>query len=500
MLPGVARVELESGTFETRVYELMAFDTLRRRVDLASSHASLSRTLPDSLRPTEERGSVETDALRWLMLGPESGMPEHISVISQTADGQPLDALEQVMLRPEPCPPQTAPSLACRASQFIRATVDGLDRLHPRARELSLHAEVGGRLVVFSSGLKAASIRVGGPRQTRLGPLERYRGRLRVRVLRTGLGGGVAVGSDAAQAVEIVRAELATANALWGQCGIVFGDVLELDVKVVDPPPPHMFAVGCGLGLPATGGQLAFRANGQPFELLTRPGVTPERVAQDMAGQLRAGGLQVTLSPNPREGFAAYASVDVLVRGPRGQYVPLETYPAQRSPERSLQVCLGAVNLTDGLRHFTDADASVGTLEERTLLKALADDDPLTIDVLVLPYFMTVGRIGESFVDAKGLGVRNAIIIDRAGVRAGARSFALAHELGHVLLQLPGHPDDFGTDSSTSLMDADAADATIFGPRRVSLAECERAILQSGPDAPLPLLQPWPLVSRSKDR
>jgi hypothetical protein len=169
-------------------------------------------------------------------------------------------------------------------------------------------------------------------------------------------------------------------------------------------------------------------------------------------------------------------------------------------PERSLQVCLGAVNLTDGLRHFTDADASVGTLEERTLLKALADDDPLSIDVLVLPYFVTVGRIGESFVDAKGLGVRNAIIIDRAGVRAGARSYALAHELGHVLLQLPGHPDDFGTDSSTSLMDADAADATIFGPRRVSLAECERAILQSGPDAPLPLLQPWPLVARSKNR
>jgi hypothetical protein len=68
------------------------------------------------------------------------------------------------------------------------------------------------------------------------------------------------------------------------------------------------------------------------------------------------------------------------------------------------------------------------------------------------------------------------------------------------LLQLAGHPDDFGTDSPTSLMDADAADATIFGPRRVSLAECERAILQSGPDAPLPLLQPWPLVSRLKNR
>ena len=34
------------------------------------------------------------------------------------------------------------------------------------------------------------------------------------------------------------------------------------------------------------------------------------------------------------------------------------------------------------------------------LLKAIADDDPTTIDVLVLPYFVTIGRIGESFVDA----------------------------------------------------------------------------------------------------
>jgi len=130
------------------------------------------------------------------------------------------------------------------------------------------------------------------------------------------------------------------------------------------------------------------------------------------------------------------------------------------------------------------------------LLKAIADDDPSTIDVLVLPYFVTIGRIGESFVDAAGLGVRNAIIVDRAGVRAGARSFALAHELGHVLLQVAGHPDDFGSDLPTSLMDADAADSSIFGPRRLSVAECERAVLQSGPGAPLPLLEPWPLVAR----
>jgi hypothetical protein len=338
---------------------------------------------------------------------------------------------------------------------------------------------------------------VGGPRQTRLGSLERYRARLRVRVLRTGPGGGVAVGWDTPGGIEIARQEVESANALWGQCGVQFGDPAELDVQVVDPPPPHLFAVGCGLGLPARGGKIALAVGEHRLEISTTRGAPPERVAELIAEQVRRAGFTAWLSPNPRESFAANASVDVLVRSAKGKYVPLDVLPLDGpAAETSLEVCLGAVNLTDGLSHFTDADAASGTIEERALLKAIADDDPSTIDVLLLPYFVTVGRIGESFVDAAGLGVRNAIIVDRAGVRAGARSFALAHELGHVLLQVAGHPDDFGSDLPTSLMDADAADSSIFGPRRLSVEECERALLQSGPGAPLPLLEPWPLVAR----
>jgi hypothetical protein len=58
---------------------------------------------------------------------------------------------------------------------------------------------------------------------------------------------------------------------------------------------------------------------------------------------------------------------------------------------------------------------------------------------------------------------------------------------------MPGHPDDFGVDRPWVLMDADAADPSIFGPRRLPLADCERAIVQSGPASPLPLLEAWPL-------
>ena len=75
----------------------------------------------------------------------------------------------------------------------------------------------------------------------------------------------------------------------------------------------------------------------------------------------------------------------------------------------------------------------------------------------------------------------------------------LAHELGHVLLDLPGHPDDYGVDRPSDLMDADAADPSMFGPRRLSIEQCERAYRQSGPGAAVPLLTPWPLTRSASD-
>jgi hypothetical protein len=163
------------------------------------------------------------------------------------------------------------------------------------------------------------------------------------------------------------------------------------------------------------------------------------------------------------------------------------------SSDPTLPVCLGAVDLSDGLKHFGDGDAFAGTLEERTLLRAFDDGDPGTVEILVVPSFARSERIGESFISSPGSSLSNTVIIDRAAVRAGARSFALAHELGHVLLAMPGHPDDFGVDQSFSLMDSDVADPTIFGPRRLSIADCERAVTQTGPNSFVPLLQPVPL-------
>jgi hypothetical protein len=163
------------------------------------------------------------------------------------------------------------------------------------------------------------------------------------------------------------------------------------------------------------------------------------------------------------------------------------------SNDATLSVMIGAVDLEDGLEHFSDVNAAAGTIEERALLKSLDDGDPTTIEVVVVPFFSGGGRIGESFIASDRSSLRNMVVTDRAGVRARRSSLTLAHELGHVLLDMPGHPDDYGTDTPTQLMDSDASDASPFGPRRLSLNECLRAYRQSGPKSAQPILTDWPL-------
>jgi len=215
-----------------------------------------------------------------------------------------------------------------------------------------------------------------------------------------------------------------------------------------------------------------------------------------LAELLEERGYRVERFTNPRTESAALPTVDLAVRDRTGRLLSLAPDRAgEISSDPSLRVCSLAVHLEDGLDHFSDGDAAAGTLEERTLLRALMDDDARTIDLLIVPVFAGLGRIGESFIFSPGASIQNALILDRGGIRASMRSFTLAHELGHILLDMPGHPDDYGIDRPSSLMDADAADGTIFGPRRLSLADCQRALRQSGPGAPVPLLEAWPLRS-----
>jgi hypothetical protein len=499
--PGCVELVARTGARRVRVSLDVRGIDLRdgegRRVDLARSHASLERT-----PPMRDEGGVDApyddfDALRVVMAAPDHGPgldgERDIAVESLSAQGSRIDEVPALGLTPSRC---VAPyeGVRCWASAPLRAVMDDVDRNHPLVASRSIKAEVGGALVFRSAGRKAQMIRVLGPRDSPVGPIGRLRATLRPFVVRVTPGGAPAIGGTDAGAVEALRAELGAASTIWGQCGITFGETRTLEVRLVDPPPSHLVALGDDLGLPASGGEIRLRAEGKSISVPTTPGEGADIVAEHLSRAAERAGLVAVVSPNARIGPSLARSVDVSLRRKDGTLVAVDTAAGvPLSTDPTLSVRIGSVDVSDGLQHFTDVDAMAGTLEERTLLKAIDDGDPATVEVVVVPLFAGGGRIGESFIGSDLSSVRNTVLLDRAGIRARKSSLTLAHELGHVFLDLPGHPDDYGVDTPTLLMDSDAADASPFGPRRLTLEECARALRQAGPKARVPLLVDWPV-------
>ena len=465
-------------------------------VDMTRSHASLERTPPARVEGAPDGRYDDTDALRVVLVVPDDGPgmdgDRDVAVESLGVGGLRIDVQPHLALTASSCA-RPYQGVRCWSSAPLRLVIDDVDRDHPLVVDRSIKAEVGGAIVLRDGGRKAQMIRVLGPRQTSVGPIGRLRGTLRPFVLRLTPGGAPAVGGNDAGATRVLRAELASASLIWGQCGLAF-DPRTLDVRVVDPPPSHLIAIGDDLGLPASGGMVQVRVEGKVAAVSTRPGEFPDEVASDLARALATLGFPAVVSPNARIGPGLGPSVDVSVRKKDGTLLAVDAVPGTPlSSDATLSVRIGSVDLSDGLQHFTDMDAAAGTLEERTLLKALDDGDPATVEVVVVPLFAGGGRIGESFIGSDLSSVRNVVLLDRAGIRARKSSLTLAHELGHVLMDLPGHPDDYQVDTPTLLMDSDAADASPFGPRRIPVEECARVIRQAGPKSRTPLLADWPL-------
>jgi len=464
-------------------------------LDSAHDHVALSREFPSAAG-----SAAEDEAVRLVVSGSEAGVPPSLRVSTRRASGLVLDTLTELELAKTPCPPGSAAGAPCWATLPLRLTPDRLDRDYAAARSRSLEAELGGILAVEAAGQPLASWPVGAPHSAVFSGIERLSVKLRVRVLRVTPGGAPAIGGDSGTALSLVQNEIEAASKLWAQCGIDLQGPRGPDVQVVDPPPIQLVAIGCDSGLPSSGGEINLRVQGRRLKLVTHVAESPALVANRLARAFEQLGVSVRISPNPRIASGASGVIDLLLRGPLGRSIAVEAEAGRAlSTDATLGVCLGEVDLGNGLSHFMENDSMAGTVEERALVKAFADGDPSTIEVFVVPSFDQSARIGESFIDHDGAGIQNTVIIDRAALRAGARSYALAHELGHILLDLPGHPDDYGVDQATSLMDSDASDASVFGPRRLTLADCERALLESGPHSRIPLAQPWPL-SRAASR
>jgi hypothetical protein len=486
---GVVRIILNVNGIDMR-------DGEGARVDMATSHASLERTPPMRIEGGVDAPYDDFDALRVVVSVPDdltADAPD-LSVNSVSPLGARLDTIPRLALVPAACA-RDSRGLRCWASAPIRLVVDDQDRNHPLVKDRSIKATLGGAIVFRRGGRKAQMIRVLGPRSSPAGPIGLLRASLRSVVLRVTPGGVPAIGGNDASAVSALRSELGAASAIWGQCGVTFGDPSSLEVRVVDPPPPHLVSIGDGLGIRASGGELRLRVDGKPLVVVTRAGEAPGAVALEMTRVAERAGFSCQVSSNATIAPGLGPSADVSFRRPDRTLATADRDPnAPLSTDATLTVRIGSVDLSDGLEHFADMDSMAGTLEERTLLKAIDDGAPALIEVVVVPLFEGGGRIGESFIASDRSSLRNIVVLDRAGIRARKSSLTLAHELGHVLMDLPGHPDDYGVDTPTLLMDSDAAEESPFGPRRISLEECARVVRESGPGSPAPLLVAVPIA------
>lgn len=384
-------------------------------------------------------------------------------------------------------------------SAYVRLVADEIDQ-HARGAEAhTLRVALRDYVMVrYQNGALnlTQSLRVGEPGDLDA-PASARRGSVHIHVLRASPDGPPVIGRDDADALALMRLQLVAANEIWLQCNVSFGDPAETAMEIVSPPPATMLAVANEDGLPARGGgELRFRVNGRSIgPIPTLAGARPIDTANAIARELERHGYfpQVTENLSTRSG--AGPSADIVVRTQSGALVTITAagaLPLSSDTRQSLRV--GKVDLGDGLQEFDNMTAQVGSLEERTMIKALADDDPRTIDIFVVNQFTAATRQGEAFIADPQGPITNMVLIDRNGLRHAPLAWTLAHELGHVLMNDPLHPDNVGPDRPWLLMDADNGRGTVDGPKRLRPQDCQR-MRDTARRARFPLLTPFDRAS-----
>jgi hypothetical protein len=400
------------------------------------------------------------------------------------------------------------PDGAPQRSPWVRLVADEVDLRAPGVQAQTLLVGLRDRVRASYTrrgvaGRATTDLRVGRPGNED-SPLAVRRARWTLHVLRdrpAAQGGRPVVGDEDAAAQRIARRQVTISNEVYLQCMISFGDPATATVRIDDPPPPTMLVVGDRDGMNATGGDVRVRVNGRAIApVALRPGATPVFTALRLADALRAAGFRARVSVNPRADFGAAGSVDVVVRDAAGALVTLSPVPgAPLCTDPSQRVSLGAVDLSDGVEEFNNLTSASGTLEERSLIKPLQDDDPGTIDLFVINRFAHGTRIGEAFVAGDRGTMVNALLLDRAGIATEREAWTQSHEAGHILLEQPWHPDNMGPDRPWLLMDADASLGAVVGPKRLTAEECRRIRDENDVHAQRPALQRVDLATRSPD-
>lgn len=392
--------------------------------------------------------------------------------------------------------PMAGPDDQAARSPFVRLVADAMDWTAPGVVRQTLLAALRdrvGAVVRARDGQEVGTdLRVGRPGNED-GPQAVRLARWNIHLLRLVPGGPLALGVDEETALKIARDQVVASNEIYAPCNVTFGDPWETPIAMPDPPGPTLLAIADIDALNSAGGEIRFRVNGVPVgPIVVGRNWPPHQTAGAIAQAVEAAGFVPEASENAQVDHGAAGSADVLVLDREGRPVTITTdgeHPLTTDSRQSLTI--GAVDLTDRLTEFNNATSAAGTLEERTMYKVLADDDPATIDLFVVNGFAGGGRQGEAFIEHDRGMVRNALVLDRTGIRQTRQAWTQSHEAGHVLLDDPYHPDNFGPDRPWMLMDADASLGAVDGPKRLTDEECVRLRRESGLQASPPLLRRW---------
>lgn len=387
-------------------------------------------------------------------------------------------------------------------SRFVRLVGDDIDQRAPGVQGQTLRVGLRDRVHVRyrrpgTAGEATADVRVGRPGSEN-GPLAARLARWHLVVMRDRAGGHPMIGGDDATAIRIAREQVSISNEIYLQCMITFGPSGNYPVLLADPPNGSLLAIADDDGLDALGGEIRLRVNGRAIgPVRTRPGWHAVDTAEAIADAVRLAGFTVRVTQNRRVDYGSGGSTDLVVRDHDhlAEFTASTTGPMTTDPQQSLSI--GRVDFSDGLEEFNNLNSSAGTLEERTLLKSLMDDDVASVDLFIVNRYTHQTRIGEAFVEGDGGAILNALVIDRAGIAAQREAWTQSHEAGHIFLNQPWHPDNMGPDRPWLLMDADASLGAVTGPKRLSADECRRITTESGVDAVPSLLRRYDEVTAS---
>ncbi len=352
------------------------------------------------------------------------------------------------------------------------------DQSSPWLKDRALRAELG--------DLIQARVRIGGSKTGtwimpvarpahEKGPLAKKSLKLNTIVLRAFSKGPPIVGGDIDGARAVIEHQVNVLDEVFAQCAIKVGFEENCTVTVADPPGPCLLAVGQRFGLLSGGGHVRLKVNGKilgPWKI--GAGYTPLQTARLLTHHLEDAGFSVQLSANGRLKKNAFGSADVLVRTPDGSLAEIEPWSDMPlTTDNSQSLSIGKVALADGIDSYDQNNTVSGTLEERTLIKALAKQDDGVVDVFIINRFSRPDKQGESFIRASGSSIKNAVLVDLKALGRARQSYTLSHEVGHVLLDDLNHPDARGNPETSLLMHSRSSSA-MDGPKRLTQEECNR--------------------------